>query len=72
MGALDVIIVRGKKKKRVVRAGTIIKIVMFMNDELLDSVFKWSILIVLGQVKLMSSNFKSWVQSLSLFYRGGS
>lgn len=43
-----------------------------MNDELLDSVFKWSILIVLGQVKLMSSNFKSWVQSLSLFYRGGS
>ena len=28
MGALDVIIVRGKKKKRVVRAGTIIKIVM--------------------------------------------
>lgn len=35
MGALDAIIVRGKRKKRVVRAGTIIKIVIFMNDYLL-------------------------------------
>ena len=37
MGALDSIILKGKRKKRVVRAGTIIKlvitmVVMFMND----------------------------------------
>lgn len=32
MEALDAIIIGGKRKKKIIRAGTIIKLVMFMND----------------------------------------